>query len=331
MTTSQPALRESPKIYTGTDLFKLLIALFIVFTHTYCSDWGTVGLWIRNNLSLSGVPFFFIVSGFFFEKGLKKSEDAGSYLKKYLIRIGGMYLFWFVITLPVAWYSWILTKPSENTLFRVFRVFRSFFFAGGMGVYWYLLSLLCVCPILYLLYRRPRMKAVIWPLAAVLFAVGALYYMGKLDGSLVYTGIHVVFGSERNFLTAGLFYMCIGTAFAENEVRLRIPFPAALLLLLAALAVGTFTVKPFGNALIAVFLVIFALNLNPRIPEKYSHGMRKLSTGIYLIHFPFILLFDFYLKRGTLIDYPLTLAFSVAVFLFSSLLLPKKIKKIIYG
>ena len=63
----------SGEIYVGVDLMKLICALLIVFMHTYNHDWGVVGEWIHTTLTPIGVPFFFIVSGFLYGKGLKKT------------------------------------------------------------------------------------------------------------------------------------------------------------------------------------------------------------------------------------------------------------------
>lgn len=332
MTPNRPGLPEVKKTYVGIDCFKLLFSLLIVFMHTYCRDMGSAGKWIVKNLSGAGVPFFFIASGFFLWSGLKKGGDDGaaaSYAKKYFKRLFLMYTFWFVITLPVSWYTWVLGKPTESTLFRVARVFRSFFLSGGTGVYWYLLALLCICPIFYLMRKYKAVKYAVFPVSAILFVIGALYLQEKLGTTVLYTGIYVVFGSERNFLTVGLFYTCIGLLLAEHPVRVN-PYIALATLLVSAV-VSTFLVAPLCSLLVALSAFVFALNFNPPLPEAVAISMRKLSTGIYLLHFPFILLFDFYLTRGTLIDYFLTLSFSVAVFLVTGLLLPKKIKKIIYG
>ena len=59
--------------------------------------------------------------------------------------------------------------------------------------------------------------------------------------------------------------------------------------------------------------------------------LRKWSTAIYLGHFPFVLLFDYYLKRGTWIDFSLAILFSLVLFYVLSYICPKSFLKHVYG
>ncbi len=65
--------------------------------------------------------------------------------------------------------------------------------------------------------------------------------------------------------------------------------------------------------------------------KNHSIHLRKLSTAIYLQHFPFILLFDLYLKKGTIIDISLTLLFCLVSYYLLNKVLPSKAIKILYG
>lgn len=85
------------------------------------------------------------------------------------------------------------------------------------------------------------------------------------------------------------------------------------------------------HAISAALLFCIAANLKlPKI-EIYSIILRKLSTALYLSHFPFILLFDYYLKRGTYIDFLATVLFSLVTFFFLKGILPIKYFKTLYG
>ena len=52
---------------------------------------------------------------------------------------------------------------------------------------------------------------------------------------------------------------------------------------------------------------------------------------LYLVHFPFILLFDFYLIKGTLLDFLVTLLFCMLVFILEKIFIPKKYKFVFGG
>lgn len=87
------------------------------------------------------------------------------------------------------------------------------------------------------------------------------------------------------------------------------------------------------QALEATLLFLIAININQETfkLKSYSTQMRQLSTAIYLEHFPFILLFDFYLRRGTMIDFSMAILFSIVCYYGLKRILPKKALGILYG
>ena len=80
-------------------------------------------------------------------------------------------------------------------------------------------------------------------------------------------------------------------------------------------------------------ILLFFFSYSIILPNRFNstYHIRKLSTAIYLGHFPFILLFDYYLKRGTIIDVTAALIFSIILYYFIVKLLPNKISTILYG
>lgn len=87
----------------------------------------------------------------------------------------------------------------------------------------------------------------------------------------------------------------------------------------------------FLHAFVAVFTFLLALNLPCERLSKCSKQLRKLSTAIYLEHFIIILIFDFYLKKGTLIDFIFTLSLSILIYAIAQKLLPKKINNLLFN
>ena len=135
------------KQYTGIDAMKLFFAIMIVYMHCYCRDLGAVGAWVNNGVSSGVVPFFFITSGFFLERGLKNAESAKAYIRKYVKRVAYMYVAWAIITLPL--FIWILNiaHPDYSLLYKIVYHVRMFFVSGALGIYWYVLSLIYVAPV----------------------------------------------------------------------------------------------------------------------------------------------------------------------------------------
>lgn len=170
----------------------------------------------------------------------------------------------------------------------------------------------------------------------IFFGIGVAYDAGLFSGTRIYDIIHMSFGSTRNFLNVGLLYMCIGHYFAGHQLQgvfgKRNIWFVLLILVLAYRLVAKDVVTLYAYQFPAsVFLFLFGLNWNPQISDSKSLILRKWSTIIYLTHFPFILAFDYYLRRGTLIDYPCTLLFCACFYFMLNAFLPTQYLKNLYG
>lgn len=321
-------------MFRGIDVLKLVCALLVVYTHTYCyeSGWG----FIRHLFSALGVPFFFIASGFFFAKGLKRNDKAPQqYVKKYVRRVSVMYLLWTVLSLPVAWMNLSIAHAEYAWWMKCIYLVRCLFLTGSVGIYWYVLSLIYNSLIIYCADKYKWMRCLSL-CSIILFAIGVAYNSGIINGSLLYDIIHVSFGSERNFLNVGLLYMCAGYYFANHSFSgLLSNRYLWLALLLVVLCYEYFAASAFSSVIFqlpaSICLFLFGIHWCPRIRDSLSLQLRKWSTIIYLSHFPFILVFDYYLKRGTLIDFSCAIVFSVGLYYVFRWILPEKVVKRLYG
>ena len=322
------------KIYPWLDVTKLACAFLIAYMHCYCYDLGGLGLWVRDIVSAVGVPFFFITSGYFFSKGLMSADNQKRYLKRYVNRIIIIYIVWSVVTIPVAWMNLRFAHPDYEVLMKIAYLIRCFLFVGSLGIYWYLLSLICGTPIIFYFHSKHKTKP-LYAAAAVLFIIGILYNSGMLNNTPLYTVIHVIFGSERNFLNVGLFYLCIGYLVGQNEKKL----PALPVIYACSLAVSllidtylhNISSLRFMQAFSAFSLFNFCRVLKVNLPDTISLKCRSISTAIYLTHFPLILVFDYYLKRGTWVDFFTVTLISIALYEIVRRILPPKMVKSIYG
>lgn len=321
------------KYYQGIDIFKFICALLIVFMHTYCHDYGQLGKWFHQVITTIAVPFFFIVSGFFFTKGLLRNQDIKTYRNKYLKRIIQMYLIWSIITLPISWFL-IIAKghPDYSFILKIIYQLRLFFFTGSLGIYWYILALIYNSLIIYLVFKYKK-DLLLYIVSILLFFIGVIYNSPYNNGNFVFESIHVVFGSERNFLNVGLLYMAIGYFIAKHKLHYNKFFILALIVL--AIIIRSLEFKyvhtNIGQAIIAVLLFLYSLKFCNDSLKEISKSFRDLSTAIYLEQFPFILLFDFYLIKGTLIDFSITVIFCIALYYFLKKTLPQKYISLIYG
>ena len=308
------------KTWYGIDLFKFIAAILIVFLHTYNSDWGAAGDWVRQVLSTACVPFFFLSSGFLFRRGLEKSREKGgdlgekAWFKHYLTRLLKMYLVWTLLTLPVAFLIVNRGHPDYGTAMKVLYHFRLFLLTGSIGFYWYILALILSVVVIYWFHRK-GLDAFLLAISFLLFIWGCFYNSPLNHRQPYFEILHIVFGSERSFLNVGLFYVLIGFLIPKQYPAREAGFWrwAILSFFIAAIVIRTLEVcflrMNFTTVLVAVGAFAVALCFDFTRLAAVSLELRKLSVGIYLLHCPFILSFDFYLRRGTLVDFPVTLAF----------------------
>jgi peptidoglycan/LPS O-acetylase OafA/YrhL len=328
-TDSVPALKR--ETLRGVDLFKLLAAVLIVYMHTYCSDLGVAGQWVKDVLSTACVPFFFICSGYFFRRGMDRSLAEGgeageaAWFKRYLLRLVKMYLAWSLLTLPVSFLVIERGHPDFSVFMKALYQFRLFFLTGSIGIYWYILALI-LCTLIIRWCRKRGLTGWLAAVSAVLFLYGCLYNSPVNHQQKVFEIIHVLFGSERNFLNVGLFFILAGFMLPAGRLASMRRKPLLIVLLAFSVLVRTWESRHLGTnftqALIAMAAFFVAATFRFDWLGRMSQKIRHLSIGLYVLHFPFILLFDFYLRRGTVVDFPAALAFSVAVFYFLSLLFP---------
>lgn len=323
-------------VYYGVDFFKFICALLIVLMHSNCRDIeqgpGTAGTWLLSLLPQVSVPYFFVASGFFLTKGMMRYTDKHEYVRRYFIRLFKMYAFWSVVTLPLSWKCIEAGHPDYSFFLKCIYLVRMFFLSGSLGIYWFILSMLYVTVIIFFCEKYHMIR---WMyVAAILLWILGLCYDSKYNThSGIFTFIYVVFGSTRNFLNVGLIYMSLGHVLAKHKVNLS-------LFLIIIIVVVTWVVKyydyaiasvPFGNLLVAFSLFLLATKLEMKWLAKHSLHLRKISTAIYLGQFPFLLTFDFYLRKGTILDFSLAVCFCVLLYILIIVFFPKKWTDIIYG
>lgn len=322
------------RIWYGLDLFKFGAAVLIVFRHTYNSDWGIAGAWINQVLTSASVPFFFLVSGFLLRHGIEKSLARGGedeerlWFRKYLSRVIIMYVAWTILTLPVAFLIVNRGHPDYGAGMKILYHLRLFFFTGSIGYYWYLLTLVISALIIRWSFKK-RCTSWLLFIASLLFLWGCAYDSPLNKQQPCFEILHIVFGSTRNFLNTGLFYMTVGFLFPAlgEKACPRTNKYLSILCLLVCVIIRTIETlyfkTPCAIPLVAISSFFVALSFDFHSVSRYSEELRKLSIAIYLLHCPFILSFDFYLRRGTLIDFPLALAFSLATYYLLTRLIPK--------
>ncbi len=132
----------------------------------------------------------------------------------------------------------------------------------------------------------------------------------------------------------GLFYMIIGFYFEKHESKIKFNNNLLIFLFITSIIIriieATLINTNFTHVLEAILLFMIGINYFPK-KDLNTLYYRELSTGIYLLHFPFILLFDFYLINGTFIDFFSALIFSIVTIFLTKKYFPKNIYKTLFG
>ena len=326
------------KTWYGIDLFKIAAAVLIVYMHTYNSDWGLIGEGIKQVLSSAGVPFFFIASGFLFRIGLNRNWALGGkdrereWFGKYILRLTKMYIVWSLITFPVAILIVNRGHPDYGIAMKILYHLRLFFLTGSLGIYWYILALIICAFIIRWCYHRHLIGALM-SVGFLFFLWGCVYNSPFNNHGSFMEVLHVLFGSERNFLNMGLFYMLIGFVFPVGKEG---PFHkvAPPVMLVLSILLRYLEWRLIGTCFTIVFVAVAAfwsaVSFSYNFASRFSFDARKLSIGLYMLHFPFILVFDFSLNKGTALDFTMTLLFSIVVFCLIQVALPR-LSKLLFG
>ena len=280
--------------YKFLNIVRLYCALLIIPIH----------MGLRNVCSIvpcmsdQGVPFFFMVSGFFFSQKLKKCENIKQATVSYIKPILIVYLVWIALWTPsmIIEYSQLYTG---SPIYLIAVLCRRFFLAG-LAPYWYLLVLAEGAAVLALIINRKN-RLLGWALFAggLILSIIYIFQAANNPNGLIYKTFFYVFSWENNVIMRGFPLMYLGFVIESHEKQVR-KMNFWVLLALYALSVASafllFQTRenlyyiPFG-IIQAVLLFLICLTSIPRqehISQNASTHARNLSSVIYLTHSVFL-------------------------------------------
>lgn len=259
------------------DAVKGLACIAIVFMH--CEFPGRLGTLVQC-LARFGVPFFFMVSGYFCHSP-KGRPDYGKKIRHVLEIVLWTTLFYVLVTpLYAPWEGWPDFKALRNwVLFN-----KTFYIAGQM---WFLFALLYDYA-LFAIFDRKALRWVPW----VAVPAGIAVYIAMAQGAHL-AGIKIPNMWYRNFLIEGFSLFSLGYLLRTNAGRLRV----SNRLLWIVLAVSTL-LCPVERALlgrdfgvnIVTFPQVTALFLLCVRNPAWGEGSRpailglKYSMLVYVLH-----------------------------------------------
>lgn len=208
-------LNSSGENYELLDLVRFIMACLIPFLHIYNENAWEVTKIIEMYFSRLGVPFFFMVSGFFLEKsGEERGIDFA--FCKFFKRTLMLLIVWSIIYLPFS------IKAFNGISFLREYIFRTPYFL------WYLSAAL-VGGILFVAFHRAKSVLKII-LAGVLFGIGTYSgagYLWKSGNSIIYDLYQKVFITTGNGVFFAFPIMILGGYFINIEKYLQDQFRIA--------------------------------------------------------------------------------------------------------
>lgn len=202
------------KLYKGIDIFKLVAALGVVTIHT--------GIKFFDILGRLGVPFFVIVSSFFFFKyyfRLNNSIQRKNYIKKFLVRLGLLFLTWEVFYIPFAIIKFMMINNGTITIKSVLLYIFDFFYpvpssANGWGTSWYLIAMFMALPIFIGVFYLLRKNLIILGILCVIIEFYFICANGY--GYLTHWSTLGTYGFPRVMI-----YIYIGMLFAKFKDKIN--------------------------------------------------------------------------------------------------------------
>lgn len=284
------------------DFLKLFFALCIVGIHTdlvKIFDDPNCQWYIMQLLFRLGVPFFFIVSGYFLGEKLwsyRDREEQHRCVCTYIRRLLPAYVLWslanLIVTLP-QWYRNAHGKLADVATMVVKTIL--FYPTGAM---WFVLACIVGVWIIYLLWNH-KVAMVCLAVMAHGFGMLANTYYFVIDGTPFHKIVDCyleIFLNPRNGIHVGFPMLCIGVFLAKPGLIKKIKcwqagtiavISAILLVLEVSIVQGRNTRDDislwFSFLIFIPFLIIFCLKKDV-LSCVSMRWARELSTCIFYSH-----------------------------------------------
>lgn len=292
--------------FAASDVMRFVMAVLVVSIHTNPFQRITdelISNIIQGIWDLT-VPFFFLLSGFFFYQNqtqqdhlcVKESQaqrtKEDSYAKRYIGKLLKWYLLITVLTLPISIVQYVLDK--EGLLHCMFSIVKYVLFVGKLYQahhLWYVLSLIYSILLLHLLRRLGVREWVLYGVALVIYGAYVLFFAvqsGELTcGWLMQFNrlYEAVFNQGAIF--QGPLYVSLGMLLASKGRRIspKIGMAVCVLLegiyLLSAPVVGKLVLP-----VVAYVFVMTILSIKGK-PTETKKTLRNVSSYVYFTHLIF--------------------------------------------
>lgn len=283
--------------YKLLDFIRVYCALLVVLIHMGFGDRAA----FIPCVTQQAVPFFFLASGFFFTKRIRRESHPVQYTLQYAKSILIVYVFWVCLWTPYLIHEIVAQHASRSLLYKACILVRRICLVG-MAPFWYLLALAEGVLLLVWILRRNAYRLG-WLMCLVGIALKIVFDLHPSSGIgfTIYKLFYTVFSWDCNVIMTGFPLLFLGSIFAKNESslqRLRRPFVAFSYFFVIGVAFFSFRNLHFFAGIpwgIMEALLLFAFCVIPSAKVKYISpsvclAARNLSSVIFLTHTSFLIL-----------------------------------------
>ena len=285
------------KRYPLLDVFRFFCACLIVMIHMGFNKDTPIAYMTVKCFSLQAVPFFFIVSGFFFSKKLETADNPKSFIIRYSMRLLVFYGLWILTQIPLFISDYVVANEGKPWFYIAFLLIRRILFAGT-APFWYLLVLSESVLIAGFFLLHKKETALYWfggigLLLGLIYDLNLNFFIFPVFNSAIYA----VFSWSLNFLMRGVPYLAIGIFLAKTQGKQQTN-PVIPTLLYSAVCITNivFFIFIFPDSvhlekymilypIQAVTLFLIGINVKAEnIPLAACGICRELSSSIYCLH-----------------------------------------------
>ena len=307
--------------YDILDLTKVILSFMVVAIHTELFPM-ILYPWLRI-----AVPLFFVISSFLLSEKLKTENDKKTILKRYITRLIKLYIFWFIVLLPLTIINrrnWFSDGIFKGLLLSIKNLFFGSTFSGS----WYITATILGTLIVYNYKNNNKYQTFLLYTFMYMFCVFSSSYSFILNNENAKNILKII-QPQFTFLSS-LIYIYIGKLYSSGGVKCH--RKKHTILLIIAFAILLFAEwklvykkdNSFNNDcylfLIPLTYYIFGIIKNTKINLNRSKSIRKFATFVYPFHLAIIPIEkEIYLlifKNGinTTLLYILTIIISITAF-----------------
>ena len=278
--------------YDIFDLTKYILSFFIVAIHTGLFP-KILYPWLRV-----AVPLFFVMSSYLLFLKIKKNpKDESMIIKRFVIRQLKMYIFWFIILLPVT----ILVRKdwfSDGVAIGIYNSIKNTLFSSSFIASWYISASIWAVVIIWKLSSKIDSKkiTILCTVLYILCCIRSSYYIRISYFSLIEKTIYwfeKIFVNPIFSFPAALLWINLGKLFADGKIKFKNKEYYVLTVISAILLYFEWklAIKYEGGYSFDCYFLLFPLVvgvfefiLRHNISIKNAYILRKISVITYPMH-----------------------------------------------